>query len=292
MNRSILDFYTQHSPYTDPGKFAPRFNDLPADPPAIVRAIQGLIIAPYDYALQPRNLHLEDIKDAAFGIRVMEQFIAKLLSISEVPLEQPRPPRLRLGVNCRNFATLLVAILRHKGIAARERVGFEGYLGGKIHYEHRIAEYWHARQGRWLRADAMVDPLLKVAQRISVDTLDIGPGDPFFTAAEVWLRSRAGSLNPLQFGDSEIDIGLPPIRYALLHDFDALNKFEVRGDDAWGELIEKPEDELTADDLRFLDEVARLTCEPDANLDLLLALHTESQYGREVRAAALHRLNS
>ena len=88
------------------------------------------------------------------------------------------------------------------------------------------------------------------------------------------------------FGDSETDIGLPPIRYALLHDFDALNKFEVLGNDTWGELIDKPEADLTGDDLRFLDEVARLASDPDANFEPLISLHERSQYGQEMRLAA------
>ena len=138
----------------------------------------------------------------------------------------------------------------------------------------------------WVRADAFVDPELKAARDIALDTLNIGPDDPFYAAGEIWLDARQGRLDPHQFGDSPDDRGLPPIRYALLHDFDALNKFEVLGDDTWGDLIEKPEADLSADDRHFLDEVARLTTDPDVNFDELIALHSTSEYGRQVRAAA------
>jgi hypothetical protein len=72
----------------------------------------------------------------------------------------------------------------------------------------------------------------------------------------------------------------------LLHDFDALNKLEVLGCDAWGELIEKPEQELTEEELNFLGEVAWLTANPDANFDQVLELHIRAKYGEEVRAEA------
>ena len=120
-----------------------------------------------------------------------------------------------------------------------------------MHYEHRIAEVWHEGRGRWVRADAYVDPKLKAARDIALDPLNIGPDDPFYAAGEIWLGARQGRLDPHQFGDSPDDRGLPPIRYALLHDFDALNKFEVLGDDTWGDLIEKPEADLSADDRHF-----------------------------------------
>lgn len=276
MNQDSLDFYTQHSPYTDPGLYARLFDDLPDDLPSIVRAIQGLIIPPYPYVLQLHGLRLDDIEDAAFGIRHMESLIAKLLTISDAALSEPRPAHHRLGANCRNFATLLVSLLRHHGVPARLRVGFEGYLGGDLRYEHRIAEVWQSGRGRWALVDAFVDPRLKAARNINIDLLDIVGDAYFIDAGTVWLGARAGDLDASQFGDSPEDIGLPPIRYALLHDFDALNKFEVLGDDAWCELIDKPEADLTLNDLQFLDEVARLTAQPDLNFDKLLHLHRAS----------------
>ena len=286
MNTTISEFYKRQSPFSDPGKYAHLFEALPDDLPALASVVQGLIIPPYHLPLKLHNLRLEDIELAPYGYRSIESLIAKLLSICDLPLTQARPPRLRLGVNCRNFATLLVSILRHKGVPARERIGFAGYLGGAIHYEHRITEYWGKAQNRWRLVDAFVDPIRRQASGIRFNTLDIMPDDPFYLAAEVWLKARQNNVDPDQFGDSETDIGLPPIRYALMHDFDALNKFEVLGNDTWGELIDKPEADLTADDLQFLDEVARLTSDPDANFGQLISLHERSQYGQEMRLAA------
>lgn len=76
------------------------------------------------------------------------------------------------------------------------------------------------------------------------------------------------------------------IRYALLHDFDALNGYEVLGCDAWGSLIEKPDAEITPDEWTFLDTVAAYTQNPDTHFDALRTLHATSAYGKQVRAEA------
>ena len=278
----VWDYYTEQSTFSDPGRYAQVFDQLPVDVPSLVRLIQGLLIPPYDYVLRLHDLTYEDIVDAAFGFRTITELIENVLAICDVPLADTREPQERLGVNCRNFAVLLVSLLRHHGVPARERIGFELYLGGKISYEHRIAEYWHAQQNRWVRADAYVDPRLRESRCIDFDTLDIRLPVAFYSAGEVWLGARQQRLDPDQFGDSATDIGLPPIRYALLHDFEALNKFEVLGNDAWGALIDKPEEKLTDDELQFLDRVAALTLDPDSRLQELTALHRESTYGRQV----------
>ena len=261
---------------------------MPADLPNLVSIVQGLIIPPYSYILSLHDLGQSDIEIAGggFGMRKIEKLIEQLYLMSHAPLANARAPQSRLGVNCRNFATLLVSMLRHKGVPARERIGFAGYLGGAIHYEHRISECWDELQERWVLTDSFLYPVERKSLGIGFDTQDIKQSDPFFLAGEVWLRARRQEIDADQFGDSETDIGLPPIRYALLHDFDALNGFEVLGNDAWGNLIEKPESDLTGEDLQFLDRVAELTVNADVAFDDLTELHACSNYGAEVRAQA------
>ncbi|MHB1907408.1 MAG: hypothetical protein ACYCQJ_00900 [Nitrososphaerales archaeon] len=82
--------------------------------------------------------------------------------------------------------------------------------------------------------------------------------------------------------DSETDLGMPPIRYALLHDFAALNKFELLGNDDWGELIKKKESDLTEDDLMLLDNIANVTKDPDRNFDEMRDLFDSSSYGKDI----------
>ena len=186
---------------------------------------------------------------------------------------------------CRDFAVLLVSILRHQRVPARLRIGFAGYFRSPAprYWDHRIAEYWNEESGRWALADPMIDDVLRKAGSIHVNTLDIGPHSPFMVAGEVWLRCRGDQADPVEFGDSPDDLGMPPIRYALLHDFDALNKVETVGFDSWHELIDKPQPELTGDELAFLDEVAGATMNVDAQFSDLQSLYQASAYGKAVQ---------
>ena len=55
------------------------------------------------------------------------------------------------------------------------------------------------------------------------------------------------------------------IRYALLHDLDALNKMELLGCDAWCPLLEKVETAVTPTEYTLLNHIAQLTTQPDKN---------------------------
>ncbi len=255
---------------------------MPADPARLAELVQGLFIPPYHGILQLHSTAYADIVDASFGYRSVETLLDEVLRLHDAPLHEARPPRLRLGVNCRNFAVLLVSLLRQHGLPARVRIGFERYLGGPIHFEHRIAEYWDEKQSRWLLADAYVDPTLLASLRRQFNPLDLTSAD-FDSAGNVWLAARHSAIDPDQYGDSPTDQGLAPIRYALLHDFDALAGFEVCGDDAWGALIEKPQEELDDCDWRYLDRVAELCVDVDSAFARLCRLHAQSAYGKQVR---------
>lgn len=283
----ILAYYRQHSVFTDPGKYASLYEELPHDIAALVRVVQGLIIPPYaallrdQYHVDPAAIDNEPF--GPFGPRRIEDLIERIQIRHAASLTVERPPLLRIGVICRNYAVLLASMLRQQGIPARARVGFGGYFASVYAAEHRITEYWHAAQQRWVRVDAMIDEVQRASHKRAFDTLDISQDDPFWLAGEVWQRCRAGELDPHDFGDSDTDRGMPPIRYALLHDFIYLNKCEVLGSDNWGELIRKPEAHLTSADLALLDRIAMLTTQADAHMDELCTLFTESAYGQTVR---------
>jgi excinuclease ABC subunit A len=205
------------------------------------------------------------------------------------PFIQPRHPTHALFANCRNFATLLVAMLRHQGIPARLSIGFAGYLDGRTYWDHRLAEYWSAAEGRWLLVDAMWDG------RSAINRLDIPRQPGFYLAGEAWQLCRTGQLDPNQFADSPTDRGLPMVRYALLHDFDALNKMELLGCDAWHPLIDKEETAMTPSDYALLDQIAQLTTQADEQHTELRQLYNQSEYGQAVRqqwaADLTHRLH-
>jgi hypothetical protein len=92
-----------------------------------------------------------------------------------------------------------------------------------------------------------------------------------------------GQANPEVFVDSPTDRGMPMIRYALLHDFDALNKVELVGMDAWHDLIDKPEAAVTEEERELLDEIAEITVHVDSRFKELQRLYADSPYGQAVR---------
>ena len=279
----VLDYYRQQSPITDPGTHVRLYEDLPHDIAALVRTVQGLIIPPSD-ALLRNHYHIEPaaIDNTRFGLLSIEDLLSRVQRRHNAPLTETRPPALRIGANCRNFAVLLVSMLRHQGIPARARVGFGSYFAVPYATDHRVAEYWNAE--RWVMVDPMIDDVQRRARNLTFNMLDIGPDDPFLLAGTVWQRCRAGELDPQSFGDSIDDLGMPPIRYALLHDFAYLNKCEVLGCDDWGDLITKPEADLTGDDLALLDQIASLTINAEKQFDILRTLFEQTAYGQTVHA--------
>ncbi|HEU5381706.1 MAG TPA: transglutaminase-like domain-containing protein [Ktedonobacteraceae bacterium] len=236
----------------------------------------------------------QDIDNEPFGPlrpRRVEELLERVHIRHAAPLTVERPPVLRIGVICRNYAVLLASMLRQQGTPARARVGFGGYFQPVYAVDHRITEYWHEAQQRWVRVDAMIDEVQRRHRRLTCEALDIGPDTPFWLAGEVWQRCRAGKCDPQDFGDSDVDQGMPPIRYALLHDFAYLNTCEVPGCDDWGELISKPEAKLTGADLALLDRIAELTTDVDTHFDEIRQIFTESTYGQAVREhLAIHGL--
>jgi hypothetical protein len=127
------------------------------------------------------------------------------------------------------------------------------------------------------------EPILE-RLRFKIDPLDIDTSSEFLLAGDVWQRCRAGKANPQEFGDSPDDLGMAPIRYALLHDFDYLNKNELVGFDAWHSLINKPEDEVTEKDKALLDEIAEMTNHVDSNFSGLRELYQATSYGQTIQS--------
>jgi excinuclease ABC subunit A len=117
-----------------------------------------------------------------------------------------------------------------------------------------------------------------------IDPLNIDSSSQFLLAGDIWQRSRAGKANPQEFGDSPDDLGMAPIRYALLQDFDYLNKNELVGFDAWHSLINKPESEVTEEEKALLDEVAEMTNQVDSNFNGLRELYQTTSYGQTVQS--------
>jgi hypothetical protein len=283
-DEKILTYYTQQSAITDPGDYAYLFEDLPRDLPSLMQVVQGVLIFPFAGWARHYGIQVSQERSAELNLRAVSRMLEGILALDPAPLSVARSPQKRLYGLCRDFAVLLVAMLRHQGIPARERVGFGGYFNSEWYWDHRITEYWDAPHRRWVLVDPRLDGVQREVLQRKVDHLHITRESPFLLAGEVWQQCRAGQADPEIFVDSPTDRGMPMIRYALLHDFDALNKAELSGMDSWHELISKPEEAVTEADRRLLDEIAERTVRVDTQFQELRALYGATAYGRAVSA--------
>jgi len=279
----LLQYYAQQSVITDPSMYSHLFDHLPHDLPNLVKTVQGLVISlPWEdaYGLDtPRERNRE------ICLRTVPEMLERILELDSSSLTVRRPPQKRKASLCRDFAVLLTSMLRHQSVPARVRVGFAGYYRAGIprYWDHRIAEYWNDRLNRWVLVDAMTEEPILERLRFKVDPLNIDSSSQFLLAGEVWQRCRAGKADPKEFGDSPDDLGLPPVRYALLQDFDYLNKNELVGFDAGHSLINKPENEVTEEEKTLLDEIAEMTNHVDSNFNGLRELYQTTSYGQTVQ---------
>jgi len=182
---------SRHTPYSDPRQFAPQ---LRAVGPAVeqIAAAARNVIGHY-------RAELPDLP-AARRSEIDCRWLARTLALDQErhgsSLDVPRPPAERVAGCCRDHSLFTVGALRAHGIAARNRIGFAGYFADGYHVDHVVVE--HAdRDGRWI----MTDPELAAGDRpFDVRDMTHGIGEPFETAAEVWLAHRAGEVDISTYG--------------------------------------------------------------------------------------------
>lgn len=269
----ILDFYARQSAMTDPGRHGRKFDDLPDDPVGIMRTIQGLMI--YErVAREYYGVHLTDQRREESHIRGVAEMLDALLALDDRPLSEARPPERRLAGICRNFATLMVAMLRAKGVPARLRGGFGNYFNSGWFEDHWVCEYWDAGAGRWRLADPQFDAVWVERFGIDHDVLDV-PRDRFIAAPDAWRMCRSGEADPDRFGIAFNGLrGLWFVAGDLLRDLAALNGDEMLPWDVWG-MLQMPDWRPDDAELAFLDRLAALTAMPDKSFHQWRALYLE-----------------
>lgn len=305
----VLKYYCESGEITKLDKYSDFIRWLPDDISAVHQVVQGLIV----HDMWVGQYGSEYLKDHEYpqNTAYMEDLLDKALELDNSNLSIPRHPRDRVIACCREFATLMTAILRAKGIPARSRCGFAVYFGWTGKYEdHWICEYWDGSQ--WIMNDPQIDPFqhgtlmnwaLNGGHDIStkMDTIKsfnperLRPGE-FITAGQAWKLCREGVADPKDFGigcpirpEWNIDslYGLWFVRGQLLRDFAALNKVETvpylvricKGLDwkPW-RLVAAKDCDLTADDWTILDTIASLSVDTDANFtDIRKAYLSDSE---------------
>ncbi|MBI4757910.1 MAG: transglutaminase domain-containing protein [Chloroflexi bacterium] len=249
-----LEYYAQPGLITDPKEHARLLESLPTEISALCQVVQSILV--HVFWAERYGLTLSEDQKKEAEIRTVAKKLARIRELDDRPLTVARPLEKRLVGNCRDFATLLCAILRYQGVPARARCGFGAYFLPNHYEDHWVCEYWKAEDQRWALVDAQLDQLQRQVLQIQFDPLDV-PRDQFLTGGKAWLMCRAGQADPDHFGIFDMR-GLWFIRGDLLRDLLALNKIEILPWDGWG-LIAKDEKELTEEERAFLDHVAALT---------------------------------
>lgn len=238
---------------TAPGKYAEMIAPLPADPAAVARVVQGLLI--HEFWAPRYGVTLSEPDRDRVNLRRVEQVLDAVVSTDDRPLDQERAPEKRISSNCRGFTVLAVTILRAHGVPARARCGFGAYFNPGLYEDHWVAEFHDGT--RWRLLDAQLDQLQRDQISFPYDTTDV-PYDGFVIAHEAWRRVRAGD-DPNKYGLSPIgEAGAWWIAANMMRDAAALIDIETLPWDLWGAM---PGPEDTPDQALF-DDLAAATAGP------------------------------
>lgn len=274
-NTNPLEFYAKQGLMSDPGKHASLFSDLPDDIPALCKVVQGLLI--HEGWAEQYGVSMSEDRTLESSIRMVSGKMDRIRQLDNRPLIEPRPAARRLFSVCRDFALLLTAMLRQKGIPARVRFGFATYFNPpnvEVGYgEHVITEYWHAQDRRWVLVDAQLDELQREAVQISFDPCDV-PRDVYLTGDVAWQHCQNEGADPKNFGFLPGYTGLWYVKGHLARDIAALNKIEMLCWDYWG-IFERRDVDLPDDDLKLLDQAAKLSLAGNGALGELRSLYLQ-----------------
>ncbi len=242
MQEEVLDFYRKQSEISNPGKFASRFNSLPDSVDELCKVVQNTFshifwireknnygFTPFDVEAKGRDPSKE------LNLRSLEEKLEALFSYDDTPLGEARDNINRVVGNCRDFALLLVSILRHKGIPARVRSGAARYffpLEMERYEDHYICEYWNEEEKRWIMVDPQIDDLQKKTLNMKISPLDL-PYDQFLDAGRTWQVFREGEINPEKFGIGDWRGEMFALN-KLIMELACLNKVEVLAWESWG----------------------------------------------------------
>jgi hypothetical protein len=264
-----LEYYADQGPTTDPGEHADLFDGLPTEMSALCRAVQGLLL--HIFWAERYGIKLSEERKQEVQLRHVARMLPRMCEMDDRPLSVTRSPERRLVGNCRDFSTLLCAILRHQGVPARARCGFSRYFTPGRYEDHWVCEYWNNKEAqRWVMVDAQLDELQRQVLGIKFDPCDV-PHGQFLPGGKGWQVCRAGQADPDCFGIFDMH-GLWFVRGDMVRDLASLNKVELLPWDCWG-LIEGEDQSLSEDDMALLDRVAALTLAGNEAFSAMRALY-------------------
>ena len=275
-NKEILEFYKQTSCFTHLGYYKEFAKNLPDDIEKICALQRMQIIHPV--ILQNANNGNED-KDAWIWGNLNQILPTRLIyeedyfptaqsMIAELLRKNPnynieREAKDKIHITCRGQAILLASILKAKGIPARARSGFAGYISDDgIYWDHWITEYFDENDKCWKLVDA--------DEHCPGKDLDDVPFEKYLFGGEAWLSLREGKYKEetILYASEPVTRGLKAAIRGLFYDFHALMNNEIIFLHMPKYITEKDYD-LSEDELKELDELAKLMLNPNKNFDKL-----------------------
>ncbi|MBN1643006.1 MAG: ClbS/DfsB family four-helix bundle protein [Anaerolineae bacterium] len=264
-------YYAWPGPMTAPRGYSWMLDGLPDGVKALVQVVQGLML--HIFWAERYGVSLSEERKGEVQLRQFAAQLARIRALDDRPLTEVRPPETRLVGNCRDFATVLCALLCHQGVPARARCGFGAYFTPGYYEDHWVCEVWKADEGRWALVDAQLDALQCEVLQIPFDPLDV-PRDQFVVAGQAWQMCRRGDADPQRFGIFDMH-GTWFVRGNLVRDMLALNKVEILPwDGGFGFLAEGEPRDAVADE-RTMDHLAILTTGGDATFGEVRALYAQ-----------------
>lgn len=279
MDKKILDHYLKTGTYTYAGPYLEYFKQLPDDIETLGKLICSQVI--HRATLFQGNAGANaDLKygDMAqypwYRLRCDDDVLltavamtSELFRLDENGFNPDRAVDKKIVVTCRYVSVLMSAILKAKGIPARSRSGFAPYIIPDISMDHWINQYWDSKENRWITfdADAFFDE-----KEIGFNQYDM-PENKFDWAANTWLSVRTGKIGGEHFKYASHTYALKAIIRAVFYDFHALMNNEISYE-FQPSYIDDKFDKLKENDLKEIDDLARLLLEPDKNFDKLFQI--------------------
>lgn len=272
LKSKALDFYMEYGKHTHPGEYSVLFEGLPESLQGLCEWIKTQLIHPEEVE-RFADVLPEGRKSEDSDFYSVHDMLRELAIRNPQGLTMKREPAERLVLSCRFHAMLLVSVMKSRGVPARVRVGFAGYIApesGK-HFDHWIAEIWNEREGRWMSVDADT-------QRVDFNDFEV--------VWDVWQGTRKGEVYPQQYG-VHIWWGPGYILGNLCHDLYACLNHELI---YWEgpELFHRDAEQLSAEELAFVDRLAHLLEHPEENLEELTKLQAENPLLQNIRGVATY----
>ena len=280
MEKHILEHYKKTGTFTYAGVYGDYFRSLPDDVSVLGRLVCGQVI--HRVTLKEGNtnanaklLYGDMNRYPWYRMRCEDDVFltapaltAELFRLDERGFVEDRQVENKIVVTCRYVSVLMSAILKAKGIPARCRAGFAPYFHEGVSMDHWINQYYSHKEERWITFDA--DGFYEEGG-MPLSHYDM-PQESFDWAAEAYLATRSGKTDGRQYlyADCLGTRSLPALIRYLVYDFHALMNNELTYS-FLPAYLDGRLDRLTEEELRKLDELARLLLEPDRHFDRLCA---------------------